>query len=125
MFIFFMILINCAFSYQILYKLPNIIFNSKLYCSSNNDERHQINDSERQIINNSENQSFQFNKNKVDEIKERLNNLCCGEVNEKYDIDEYEQLEKEMLEIFQKMRKHNLKTAYTKINSLYKLFNKK
>jgi len=109
MFLLFMLLINCVLSYQILYKNFKSPLNYKLYCISNDND----------------NQSLQFNKNKAEEIKERLNNLCCGEVNENYEIDEYEKLEKEMLEIFQKMRKHNLKTAYTKLNSLYNLFNKK
>ena len=65
------------------------------------------------------------NLDKINEIKDRLENMCCGEINEKYEIEEYEKLEKEMLEVFQKMRKHNLKKVYTKTNELYKLLKKK
>lgn len=61
---------------------------------------------------------------KIDEIKQRLENLCCGEINETNEIAEYENLEKEMLEVFQKMRKHNLKRIYNKSTDLYKLFKK-
>lgn len=61
---------------------------------------------------------------KINEIKLRLENLCCGEINETNEIEEYEKLEKEMLEVFQKMRKHNLKKIYNKSTDLYKLFKK-
>jgi hypothetical protein len=53
---------------------------------------------------------------------EELNNKCCGEVNEK---DELEELEKEFFELFQKMKKHNTKRFYNTGKDLYKLFKKK
>lgn len=48
-----------------------------------------------------------------------LNNKCCGEVNEKSEIDE---LEKEFFEIFQKIKNHNKKRVYKTTKDLYKLF---
>jgi hypothetical protein len=48
-----------------------------------------------------------------------LNQRCCGEVNEK---DEIEQLEKDFFEVFQKIRKHNKKQIYKTTKDLYKLF---
>jgi hypothetical protein len=53
---------------------------------------------------------------------EELNNRCCGEVNEKYEIDE---LDKELFELFQKIKKHNTKRIYKSTKDLYKLFKKK
>jgi hypothetical protein len=53
---------------------------------------------------------------------EELNNRCCGEVNEKYEIDE---LDKELLELFQKIKAHNTKRIYKSSKDLYKLFKKK
>lgn len=53
---------------------------------------------------------------------EELNNRCCGEVNEK---DELEELEKEFFELFQKIKKHNTKRIYKTSKDLYKLFKKK
>jgi hypothetical protein len=50
-----------------------------------------------------------------------LNQRCCGEVNEK---DEIEQLEKEFFEVFQKIKKHNTKQIYKTTKDLYKLFKK-
>jgi len=40
---------------------------------------------------------------------DELNNKCCGEVNEK---EELEQLEKDFFDIFQKIRKHNKARFY-------------
>ena len=50
---------------------------------------------------------------------DELNNRCCGEVNEK---DEIDQLEKEFFEIFQKIKNHNKKRVYKTTKDLYKLF---
>jgi hypothetical protein len=47
-------------------------------------------------------------ENKINEINEILSNMCCGEVNEKFEINEYEQLEKELFLILQKIRKHSI-----------------
>jgi hypothetical protein len=52
---------------------------------------------------------------------EELNNRCCGEVNEKYELDE---LDKELFELFQKMKEHNTKRIYKSTKDLYKLFKK-
>jgi hypothetical protein len=52
---------------------------------------------------------------------EELNNRCCGEVNEKYEIEE---LEKEFFELFQKIKRHNTKRIYKSTKDLYKLFKK-
>ena len=50
---------------------------------------------------------------------EELKNRCCGEVNE---TEEIEQLEKELFEVFQKIRNHNKKRIYKTTKDLYKLF---
>ena len=47
-------------------------------------------------------------KDIINDYKE-LNNRCCGEVNEK---DEIEQLEKDFFEIFQRIKKYNKKRIY-------------
>lgn len=52
---------------------------------------------------------------------EVLKNRCCGEVNE---TDEIEQLEREFLEIFQRIKKHNKKRIYDTTKKIYKLFKK-
>jgi hypothetical protein len=53
-----------------------------------------------------------------DELNE-LNNRCCGEVNEKDDIEE---LERDFFEIFQRIKKFNKKRIYNTSKDLYKLF---
>lgn len=50
---------------------------------------------------------------------EELENRCCGEVNE---TTELEQLEREMFEILQKIKKHNTRNIYRTTRDLYKLF---
>jgi len=50
---------------------------------------------------------------------EELQNRCCGEVNE---TDELEQLEKEMFDVFQKIKKHNKRQIYKTTKDLFKLF---
>ena len=55
--------------------------------------------------------------NDYDELKNR----CCGEVNEK---DEIEQLEKEFFEIFQRIKKYNKKRIFSASKDLYKFFRK-
>jgi len=52
---------------------------------------------------------------------EELINRCCGEVNE---TEEVEQLEKELFEVFQKIKNHNKKRFYKTTKDLYKLFKK-
>ncbi len=58
--------------------------------------------------------------NELYKIKE--NNELCKTCEQ---LEKYEEIEKEILEVFQKMRKHNLKNVYTTTNELYKLFKKK
>jgi len=89
----------------------NIISNFPLYCMENNEFSN---------INNQINY-----ENKIDEINETLNNMCCGEVNEKSEIKEYEQLEKELFLILQKIRKHSFNKIYEKSKKLYELTRKK
>jgi hypothetical protein len=60
----------------------------------------------------------QFFKDAYDE----LNNRCCGEVNERYEL---EQLEKEFFELYQKMKRYNTKRVYKTTRDLYKLFKNK
>jgi hypothetical protein len=55
---------------------------------------------------------------------EELENLCCGEVNELKDIEEYEQIEKELFDVFQKMKRYNTKRIYKTTSDLYKILNK-
>ena len=50
--------------------------------------------------------------------------MCCGEVNEKVEIEEYEKIEKELSNIFQQIKKHNTKKNYKTTKDLYKLFKK-
>jgi hypothetical protein len=48
------------------------------------------------------------------EYYEYVNSLCNGEFTDVKDLEELERLEKELVHIFQKMRKHNTNTFYTK-----------
>lgn len=79
------------------------------------------------IVNNNNNNNIndndddKFDKEFEDNMNE-LNNRCCGEVNETYEI---EQLEKEFFELFQKMKKYNKKRIYKTAKDLYKLFRRK
>lgn len=59
------------------------------------------------------------------EIEEQLDNMCCGEVNEKFEIREYENMERELFDILQKLKKHNTKRIYKNSLELYKLFKRK
>lgn len=52
---------------------------------------------------------------------DELNNRCCGEVNEK---DEIEQLEKEFFDVFQRIKKYNKKRIFSASKDLYKFFRK-
>jgi hypothetical protein len=52
---------------------------------------------------------------------DELSNRCCGEVNE---TDELEQLERDFLEIFQKIKKHNKKRIFNASKDLYNFFRK-
>lgn len=62
-----------------------------------------------------------FKSNNLDDSEEeiqmkieRLKNLCCGEIIDQQEIEEYEQIERDLLDIYQTIRKHNI----NKINKL-------
>lgn len=61
----------------------------------------------------------------VTDITEKLDNMCCGEVNEKYEIEEFENMEKELFDVLQKIKKHNTRRIYKTSRELYKLFKNK
>jgi hypothetical protein len=65
-----------------------------------------------------------YNK-QADELYNRLDNMCCGEVNEKLEIEEYDNMEKELFNILQKIKKHNVRRVYKTSRELYKLFKTK
>jgi hypothetical protein len=52
---------------------------------------------------------------------DELSNRCCGEVNEK---DEIEELEKEFFDIFQRIKKYNKKRIFSASKDLYNFFRK-
>ena len=56
---------------------------------------------------------------------EYVKGLCCGEFIEKTDLQELEKIEKDLVYIFQKMRRHNTKRIYKTTKELYKIFKKK
>jgi hypothetical protein len=62
--------------------------------------------------------TFSIKKNDKEQIfvekLEELKNVCCGEVNEKQDIENLEKLERECFEMYQNMTKHNKKNIYKK-----------
>jgi len=59
------------------------------------------------------------NKKQIMDDYDELNNRCCGEVNEKSEI---EQLERDFFEIYQRIKKFNVKRIYKANKDLYKLF---
>jgi hypothetical protein len=63
--------------------------------------------------------------NNTIERYENVEKMCYGELTEMHDLKELEELEKEMLEIFQKMRKHNKKRVYKTANDIYKIIKNK
>lgn len=64
----------------------------------------------------------QININEKLEQYENIKNLCNGESIEKTDLQELEDIEKELVAIFQKMRRHNTKRIYKTTNEIYNLF---
>ena len=60
--------------------------------------------------------------NDINNDYDTLINRCCGEVNEK---DELEELERDFFELFQKMKKYNTRRVYKTSLDLYKLFKKR
>ena len=71
------------------------------------------------LMNNNYNNKYdkynKYDKEKllVDTVEE-LKNVCCGEVNEKQDIENLEKLERECFEMYQKLTKNNKKNVYKK-----------
>jgi hypothetical protein len=51
-----------------------------------------------------------------------VNSLCNGEFTDVKDLEELERLEKELVHIFQKMRKHNTNTFYKKTKKIMDIF---
>jgi hypothetical protein len=50
--------------------------------------------------------------------------MCSVEFTNEDDLKELEKIEKDVLDIFQRMRKHNTKRIYKTTKDLYKLFKK-
>lgn len=105
------------FKYNFSKCIPRLNTNKKLnnfeiYCNENSTSNSELNNIESQII-----------ENKIVEYKQ-IENFCNGEFTCNEDIKELEEIEKELLDIFQKMRKHNKKRVYNKLTDLYKLFKK-
>jgi hypothetical protein len=53
---------------------------------------------------------------------EFFENLCCGEFTDKKDLEELDKIEKELFDVFEKMRKHNTLRIYKTSKEIYKLF---
>jgi len=71
-----------------------------------------------------DNETPNMNEKKVIDITEQLNNTCCGEVNEKSEIEEYENIERELFDVLQKIKRHNKKNIYRTSREFYRLFKK-
>jgi hypothetical protein len=72
-------------------------------------------------INTNTNTNINTNSDEIINKYNELINRCCGEVNEK---DEIEDLEKEFFDLYQKMKKHNKKNICRTIKEINKLFKK-
>lgn len=53
---------------------------------------------------------------------EYIQSLSCGEFIDQKDLDELEEIERDLMDVFQKMRKHNTKMMYKTPREIYKLF---
>jgi hypothetical protein len=73
-------------------------------------------------INENEKKKLEPLENELIDRYNELNNRCCGEVNEKYEI---EQLERDFFDLFQKMKRYNTNRIYKTSKDLYKLFKRK
>lgn len=56
---------------------------------------------------------------------EYIKNVCSGEFVEDDDLTKLEQLEIDMVSVFQKMRRHNKKIIYNNAKNMYKLIKKR
>ena len=54
---------------------------------------------------------------------EYIKSVCSNEFVEAADLNELEQIEKDLVEVFQRMRRHNTKMLYKTPDQIYKLFN--
>jgi len=63
-----------------------------------------------------------YNEIEITDSFNELNNRCCGEVNEDYEI---EQLERDFFDLFQKIKRFNTKKIYKTTKDLYNLFKRK
>ena len=86
-----------------------------LRCQSNDFEKMETENIEKETI---ENKKNKFDETQIKNEYDTLLNRCCGEVNEK---DELEELEREFFEIYQKMKKHNKKRFIQTKQDIYKL----
>jgi len=57
--------------------------------------------------------------NEIESDYNEINNRCCGEVNEKNDI---ETMEKELFDVLQRIKKHNIQMFYKREKDFFKLF---
>ena len=56
---------------------------------------------------------------------EYIKNLCCGEFTDEEDLKDLDKIEKDLVDVFQKMRRHNTKKVYKTANEIYKLLKNK
>jgi hypothetical protein len=110
------------------------IYDYAIYCRNNENmcgksgflyENININDDENLIKNTNNSDEMSDNslhEKQLSDMYEELNNRCCGEVNEQYEI---EQLEREFFDLFQKIKRYNTKRIYKTTREIYKLFKNK
>jgi hypothetical protein len=118
------------FIYNVKGKEKNI-YDYAVYCRNNENMcgksgflYENIKDDENLIknTNNSEMSNDSLHEKQLSDMYEELNNRCCGEVNEEYEI---EQLEREFFDLFQKIKRYNTKRIYKTTWEIYKLFKNK
>jgi len=74
---------------------------------------------------------FLYESNRVELDNEKVQNyeyiksVCSGNIVEDDYLTKLEQLELELVNVFQKMRRHNKKIIYNNVKNVYKLFKKK
>jgi hypothetical protein len=64
------------------------------------------------------------NTEKKFEHYEYIKKLCADDFIEETNLEELEKIEKDLVDVFQKMRRHNLRTIYNTPKSISKLFKK-
>jgi hypothetical protein len=115
----------CGFFKNKLYDNTNlIIYEYAVHCRNN--QRLCGNDAYfYEEIDNTNNKTNDIDNTKMIELYDNLNNICCGEVNEKNEIDEFDKLERDFFDIYKRIQKHNTKKIYKTAKDIYKLFKKK